>query len=548
MNTNYEAVVSLIELLVKKAGFDLSSNYSETELQKTKESIASLVKERDTSKDKKELNSLIESLKVRQAKWENNAEMVGKSLVNAYEEGKDYGTVKMRIELLANLAQKGTDNISVGSVYDRIKSLDNEYKTLSEKIENTNYSNEAEKEMDQRYKVYLENKLTSIEIEVEALDKELESLREVELKDVGIVTKIKEYITKLKSDRDKIDKAVKSSVNSDVAFEVWERLETAKNNTNDKLNHANDLLTKTEEMLENVKKNRADIMERKNGLETDRTRCKTKLANVTKKLEESNYENTSLKMIDVNSSEMMKLELEALKNKKDVVYVDVGKVKEELIRAWSKDRPPITRTRKPVVEKNIEKPTTIERYEKIEEKVEEIPKIENEEDILDKTIIMDPILEEISKELEEIKTPKEEEKQIEEVINSSKTKKEQPEVIEIVEDISDERETNKEVIPKETKNEILEKVGNTKIKQEELLESEKEVKDALDNIDELIAKSEKNMKKIAEVFENQLKSDEKNENEIKEAKVIEPKTETKIETIKPKTEVKEKKNKIELDW
>lgn len=542
MNTNYEAVVSLIELLVKKAGFDLSSNYSEIELGKTKESIASLIKERDSAKDKKELNSLIESLKVRQAKWENNAEMVGKSLVSAYEEGKDYGTVKMRIELLANLAQKGTDNISVGSVYDRIKSLDNEYKTLSEKIENTNYSNEAEKEMDQRYKTYLENKLTSIEIEVEALDKELESLREVELKDVGIVTKIKEYITKLETDRSKIDMAVKSSVNSDVAFEVWERLETAKNNTNNKINHANDLLTKTEEMLENVKKNRADITERKNGLETDKIRCKTKLTNVTKKLEESNYENTSLKMIDVNNSEMMKLELESLKNKKDVVYVDVGKVKEELIKAWSKDRPPITRTRRPVVERKTLEPTIEKEEKNIEDK---IPKPELDEEILDKTIIMDPILESISKEIEGLETPKEkeQEEQIEEVVET--TKKEKPEVIEIIENISTEEEPPKIEIPKvEPKKEVIEKVEDIKEKQEDILESEKEVKDALDNIDELIAKSEKNMKKIAEAFETQLKTEETKE----EAKVVETKTEPKVETVKQKSEVKEKKNKIELDW
>jgi len=539
MNTNYEAVVSLIELLVKKAGFDLSSNYSELELQKTKESIASLIKKRDTAKDKNELNSLIESLKVRQAKWENNAEMVGKSLVTAYEEGKDYGTVKMRIELLANLAQKGTDNISVGSVYDRIKSLDNEYKTLTEKIENTNYSNEAEKEMDVRYKTYLENKLTSIEIEVEALDKELESLREVELKDVGIVTKIKEYITKLKSDREKIDKAVKSSVNSDVGFEVWERLETAKNNTNDKLNHANDLLTKTEEMLENVKKNRADITERKNGLEADKTRCKTKLANVTKKLEESSYENTSLKMIDVNNSEMMKLELESLNNKKDVVYVDVGKVKEELIKAWSKDRPPITRTRKPIVEK-----PTLEK-EIIKKEVEEkIPKPEIEEEILDKTIIMDPILEEISKEIEEVETPKE-------IPETSNT-----ESIEIIEEIKEENQIEKDILPKveTTPSKEVKENHEEIIKQTQtpILESEKEVKDALDNIDELIEKSENNMKKISEAFENQLKNEKPVEKKIEETKqvtkVVENKPVQKVETVKPKVEVKEKKNKIELDW
>ena len=173
MNTNYETVVSLIELLVKKAGFDLSKNYSEIELQKTKDSISSLLKERNTATNKEALNTLIENLKVRQANWENNAEMVGKSLLKAYEEGKDYNTVRMRIELLGNLALKGTDNISVGSVYDRVRSLDSEYKTLINRIENTDYRNEAEKEMDSRYKIYLETKLTSIEGEIEVWIKSL---------------------------------------------------------------------------------------------------------------------------------------------------------------------------------------------------------------------------------------------------------------------------------------------------------------------------------------------------------------------------------------
>ncbi len=338
MNTNYETVVSLIELLVKKAGFDLSKNYSEIELQKTKDSISSLLKERNTATNKEALNTLIENLKVRQANWENNAEMVGKSLLKAYEEGKDYNTVRMRIELLGNLALKGTDNISVGSVYDRVRSLDSEYKTLINRIENTDYRNEAEKEMDSRYKIYLETKLTSIEGEIEALDKELDNLREVELKDVGIVSKIKEYLNKLNADKEKIDKASKASINSDIAFDVWERLETAKNNTNEKLDKAKDLLSRTEEMLENVRSNRLNINERKSTLQAEQGRCKTKLNNVSSKLEADDYENNTERMIDVNNSEMMRLELESLNNKKDVVYVDVGKVKEELIKAWSKDR------------------------------------------------------------------------------------------------------------------------------------------------------------------------------------------------------------------
>lgn len=390
MNTSHEAVVSLIELLVKKAGFDLSSNYSEIELQKTKDSISTLIKEKNTSTNKKELASLIENLKVRQANWENNAEMVGKSLLKAYEEGKDYNSVKMRIELLANLALKGTDNISVGGVYDRVKSLDSDYKTLLEKIDNTDYSNIEEKEMDARYKTYLENRLSTIDTEVETLARELDSLREVEIKDVGIVSKIKEYITKLSSDKEKIDKAVSSSISSNIAFDVWERLETAKNNTNEKLDKAKDLLEKTEKTLADVKKNQEVIKDRKTSLETEKTRCNTKLNSINAKIEENAYENTTERMIDVNNSEMMKLELEQLNNKKDVIYVDVGKVKEELIREWKKER--ITVTKPPI--QQDEKVEEIKPAEVLEKK--EVKEVKTQNDAITE-------VEELLKEIDEIK-------------------------------------------------------------------------------------------------------------------------------------------------
>ena len=39
MNNNFEAIKSLVSLLVKKSGFDIDKNYSEEELAKTKENI-----------------------------------------------------------------------------------------------------------------------------------------------------------------------------------------------------------------------------------------------------------------------------------------------------------------------------------------------------------------------------------------------------------------------------------------------------------------------------------------------------------------------------
>lgn len=335
MNNNFEAIKSLISLLVKKAGFDLDKNYSEVELEKTKSSIEELTYEKNNSNNKKAISNIIDNLRVRQANWENNAEIVGKSLIEAYQSGKDYQSIKARIELLGSLAVKGTENLGVGSIYSKLTELEKKYEELNTKIETNDYKNLNEKEMDERYKTYLENKITSFEVEVENLNKELESLRDIELKDVNIVNKIKEYIDKMDSDLERINKALSTSVNSDISFEVFERLENAKEELEVKSTKDKETLSKAESMLDNVRKNRININERKALIENEIDKLNGKLTNVKIKLDENDYTNQIEKIIDINELERVRLELESLKNKKDVVYVDAVKVKEELIKEWN---------------------------------------------------------------------------------------------------------------------------------------------------------------------------------------------------------------------
>lgn len=335
MNNNFEAIKSLISLLVKKAGFDLDKNYSEVELEKTKSSIEELTYEKNNSNNKKAISNIIDNLRVRQANWENNAEIVGKSLIEAYQSGKDYQSIKARIELLGSLAVKGTENLGVGSIYSKLTELEKKYEELNTKIETNDYKNLNEKEMDERYKTYLENKIASFEVEVENLNKELESLRDIELKDVNIVNKIKEYIDKMDSDLERINKALSTSVNSDISFEVFERLENAKEELEVKSTKDKETLSKAESMLDNVRKNRININERKDLIENEIDKLNNKLTNVKIKLDENDYTNQIEKIIDVNELERVRLELESLKNKKDVVYVDAIKVKEELIKEWN---------------------------------------------------------------------------------------------------------------------------------------------------------------------------------------------------------------------
>ena len=335
MNNNFEAIKSLVSLLVKKSWFDIDKNYSEEELAKTKENIQKLQSEKESSNNQKTLGKIIDTLKLRQANWENNAEIVGKSLLNAYKEGKDYSQVKARIELLGNLAYKGTENLSAGNLYSKLSELESKYNELNNKIDTYEYKNTEEREMDEKYKSYLDNKISSLNDEIKIVNKELDELRDIELKDVTIVNKIKEYIDKLDNDLARIDRILNESANMDISFEVYERLESAKEELESKQIRNKDTLEKAEKMLENVRINRTNSNSKKEILEEELDKCTTKKNNISTKLKEDNYINTTERIIDINEKEKIRVELDYLNNKKDVIYVDAIKVKDELIREWS---------------------------------------------------------------------------------------------------------------------------------------------------------------------------------------------------------------------
>ena len=264
MNANYEVVKNLVSLLVKRAGFNIDSNYSEIELEKVKNNIRKLQEERENSNNKKALSKMIEDLKVRQANWENNAEIVGKSLLNAYKDGKPYSSVKMRIELLGNLANKNSTYNSLSKIYDRLNKLELDYKNLLDKIENSSYESTEEKEMDKRCKSYLEEKIENFNLELSGIDKTLDELRNSEKNDINIVNKVKEYINKLEKDLEKINSVLDNTLTSFVAYESFESIENTNNKTIEKINKFKELLSKTETVLNDVRETRKKTNERNN--------------------------------------------------------------------------------------------------------------------------------------------------------------------------------------------------------------------------------------------------------------------------------------------
>lgn len=404
MNNNFEAIKSLVSLLVKKSGFDIDNNYSEEELAKTKENIQKLQSEKESSNNQKTLGKIIDTLKLRQANWENNAEIVGKSLLNAYKEGKDYSQVKARIELLGNLAYKGTENLSAGNLYSKLSELESKYNELNNKIDTYEYKNTEEREMDEKYKSYLDNKISSLNDEIKIVNKELDELRDIELKDVTIVNKIKEYIDKLDNDLARIDRILNESANMDISFEVYERLESAKEELESKQIRNKDTLEKAEKMLENVRINRTNSNSKKEILEEELDKCTTKKNNISTKLKEDNYINTTERIIDINEKEKIRVELDYLNNKKDVIYVDAIKVKDELIREWSTKK-------ENFVEKtnNYKEEIIKEQEEKNVDKVEAVnnkPVIEENEILRNEELILEEKPE--YKEIEEEKETKKE--------------------------------------------------------------------------------------------------------------------------------------------
>lgn len=404
MNNNFEAIKSLVSLLVKKSGFDIDKNYSEEELAKTKENIQKLQSEKESSNNQKTLGKIIDTLKLRQANWENNAEIVGKSLLNAYKEGKDYSQVKARIELLGNLAYKGTENLSAGNLYSKLSELESKYNELNNKIDTYEYKNTEEREMDEKYKSYLDNKISSLNDEIKIVNKELDELRDIELKDVTIVNKIKEYIDKLDNDLARIDRILNESANMDISFEVYERLESAKEELESKQIRNKDTLEKAEKMLENVRINRTNSNSKKEILEEELDKCTTKKNNISTKLKEDNYINTTERIIDINEKEKIRVELDYLNNKKDVIYVDAIKVKDELIREWSTKK-------ENFVEKtnNYKEEIIKEQEEKNVDKVEAVnnkPVIEENEILRNEELILEEKPE--YKEIEEEKETKKE--------------------------------------------------------------------------------------------------------------------------------------------
>ena len=339
MDTNYEAVKCLIEILVKKAGYDVNKNYSENELKKTKETISKLENDKDIEKSTK--NELIANLKIRQANWENNAEVIGKSLLDCYKNNKSYMDVRAKVEFLSNLAKKDEESKNGQSlmtyVYSKLKELENEYNELNLRIESNDYINQEEKDLDVKLKEYLINSIDNYSNEISLCDDELERLKDVEHQEQMIKERLNAYIANVKKDVELLDKLKKNSLDKGITLEVWEKIEDIELNIKSKLEKVLSVLKKTENVLNEVNENRERCNNKKTIMSKEIERSNNKLNRINERLNYDAYLDYNIIIKDFNKKELIRIELNELKNKKDVIYVNVDMVKEELIREWSKN-------------------------------------------------------------------------------------------------------------------------------------------------------------------------------------------------------------------
>ena len=135
---------------------------------------------------------------------------------------------------------------------------------------------------------------------------------------------------------EKINSVLDNTLTSFTTYESFEKIENTNNKTIEKIYKFNELLNKTEGVLNEVRESRKKNNDRKSYLERERETYSNKLNKVSVKLEENDYVNNIEKMEDINKSELLRLEIDSLNNIKDVLYIDINKVKEELIKEWER--------------------------------------------------------------------------------------------------------------------------------------------------------------------------------------------------------------------
>ena len=221
-------------------------------------------------------------------------------------------------------------------IYSKLKDLENKYNELNTKIEENNYLNLEEKDLDIKLRDYLVNSIDNYQNEMSLCEDELRRLKDVKYKEETLKEKLLVYVANVKKDIEALEILKKSSLDKGITLEVWEKIENIELSIKSKLERVLKTLRKSENFLNSVQEDQNRCNAKKAMLSKEIERSNNKLKRVNERINENDYLDYASKIRDLNKKEIIRIELNELKNKKDIIYVNVDKVKEELVREWSK--------------------------------------------------------------------------------------------------------------------------------------------------------------------------------------------------------------------
>ena len=336
-NISFEALSSLISLLVKKAGYNIDVDYASEELSKTFNSIRKVeeeLKKYDENEPKYvELKEILKNLNKRKNNFENNSEIIGKNIISYYKDNKDINEIKKLINKLAAVVENSEDNEpnEISTIYNTINTLEIEYAKLEEKISNFNYIDNNSKEIDFRTKNYLESKINTYNSTIERIIKEVDKLKETEADDKSKLNKTKIDKTENEAKLEKLIDVKLKALNQEVSNEIWHKIESTESNIKRKGKKINETIAYYQELYDKTIEEINRLYIEKEKYFKNLTKAKQKVSEVNNRINDNDYIDYIKKIIDETELNVLENKIIRYKNKKDVVYVDSTKIKNEII-------------------------------------------------------------------------------------------------------------------------------------------------------------------------------------------------------------------------
>ncbi len=346
MDTNFESIKSLIELLVKKAGFSLNEKTADKEYNEVKKLI---------NKYNSNINSDIYKYISEQKKhWESNSEFVGSNLLDAYNSGKQENQINNELSILIkNALQEENKKVSttlMSYIYNSISTNEEKLNFIIEKINSCDYIDDEERTSDLREKEYLEKKVSELNDEERILLSYITTLKSAIENDKAISTRISDNIFKIKCKIKALEEAKEKIKNLYIPIAYQERLITTISKYYLKLELLEKEVGKIEKEIKNNDSKIIEINDKIVSIQNDKNKVEELLSKTKELINSNEYIDISTKIIDEIKREIVIYTLNILKNQKEVIYVDVVQIEKEIREEWNKKK-----YKKDVVVKTTEK-------------------------------------------------------------------------------------------------------------------------------------------------------------------------------------------------